>query len=296
MRIHRFVIAGIALVLGGCSSSVEMDEQPAYVLLDRNARQNSVLIHGSWAGNPALPLEFDAMDSLSWKMNADELDAMPIELQGGKLAYLHGNPVSIEWLELGADARNDRLILHGSEQSLRELASLVGGSFSERGDGFWTLAAAGLFSKTSFLEAGDGILEAIPDTWVETGDSDIRIGSNENSIVFNTNSFAFGDEGEEGGEPVLPGRAEALAVGIYSAGDSLMVLDASGHFSISDICSGEAKDEGYFYAGGRGVVLRSKRNGNQALVPTGTGFQNEKGISFKPVEPSNFISLSIGGE
>ncbi len=296
MKSRPFILFAIALGLGGCSSSFEMDEQPAYVLLDRDARKNSVLIQGGWTGNPALPTEFEASDAVAWKINTDESDIMPIDLKGGKLAYLHANPVSIEWLELGSDIRDDRLILHGSEESLRELAGLIGGSVSERGDGFWSLSAVGLFSKASFLETGEGILEAIPDTWVETGDTELGVGSDSNSMVLNTNSGVFGDEGEGTREPVVPGRAEALSVGIYSAGDAVLVLDASGHFSISDLCSGENKDEGYFYAGSRGIVLRSKRSGNQALVAVESGFQNEKGLLFKPVAPSNFISLSLDGE
>lgn len=292
MRVRGFLILS-CLTLGplGCSSSLDgMGEQQAYVLLDREARQNSMLLHGNWKGNPVLPTEFDDQDSVVWRMNSGESEEMPIVLQAGKLAYLHANPVEIEWMELGTEVRDDRLLLNGSEESLNELAGRMGASISARGDGYWTFSVEGLFARGSFVETGADILEAVPDTWVETGNAEAGVGSDTNSIVFNPG--LLGGEEEEGKDAMVPGRAEALSVGIYSSGSTLLVLDGSGHFSLSDICTGDEKDSGYFYAGQNGIVLRSKHSGNQALVPTGSGWKDSNGVSFKSVDPAKFSILS----
>ena len=183
-----------------------------------------------------------------------------LELQPGMLAHVRGAAGEIDWLEVGEDIRDDRLLVHGTEAAAAELATWIGGEPSARGDGLWMVTASDILDRGSFLEAPAGILEALPDASLSLGA--LVPESPLDPAVFAAPSLVAG--GEALARPV--GSDEAELVGLYAAGLTALWLDAAGGYSMEDRCTGEVVGAGRFYAVQDRVVLQPSRG---ALIVLG---------------------------
>ena len=245
-----------APLLGGCTQATEPAGTTGYVLLDRGARDALTLAQEGWEGAPLLPVALDVGEPVSMRGLSGE---RAIELQPGMLAHVRGAAGEIDWLEVGEEIRDDRLLVHGTEAAAAELATWIGGEPSARGDGLWMVTASDILDRGSFLQAPEGILEVLPDASLSLGD--LVPESPLDPAIFAAPSLVGG---EAVARPV--GSVEAELVGIYTAGLTTLWLDAAGGYSMENRCSGEVVGSGRFYAVQDRVVLQPSRG---ALIVLG---------------------------
>lgn len=242
--------------LAGCAMDADAPgEEDGFILLDRQAKEALFIEVDGFEGAPKLPLAVAAGETIHLKTKGGE--ARSIQSEPGKLAYIHDvDDVNgqVEWLAVGRDARSDRLVVHASEASARELALLLGATAAPRGDGLWNLTTPDIFTKTSYMDAPEGLLEALPDAAINTGDIDLDAAPG-SALLGPSSSLGSGADADA--LDSAPGRREALFVGLYTSASSALRLDASGRFSLRDRCSGEAK-EGFYYADDGRIVLQSR--------------------------------------
>lgn len=268
----------ICLLAVGCVQPTDPEGSIGYLLLDREARGALTLVHDGWEGEPALPvaLDVDEVDE-PVTLRGAQGEAL-VTLRGGHLAYVRGAAGEVRWLELGAEARADRLVLHGDEAAVKELAERVGGEAALRGDGFWTLAAPDLLDRTSFLDPSEGILEALPETRMDLGDLEDTSISAERSAILGALAVTAWGEGA-----ALTGAAEAELVGLYEAGTRSLLLDASGGFTLEDRCTGEAIAEGRYYAIQGRVALAGAGSAPIVMAREGDTLVHPGGAVFAPL-------------
>lgn len=288
---HRALFAAppllLALFLSGCASLGPPDDEvpDGYVLLDRDARKTISLEVDGWEGAPILPVATPARS----KFTLNVLGGRTIDLiaEPGVLAHVHADAV-VELVELGSEIRSDRLLLHGSELAVRDVALLVGGSIAARGDGLWNLTTPDIFLKASHLEESDGLIEALPDTAIDTGD--VEIDAAGPSSIIGLDPDAASDDPDS----AAPGRREALFVGVYTSAASTLLLDASGRYSLTDRCTGKTAREGHYYVSGGRVVLQSKGEPPIAYAADIDTLMPPSGDRLRAFEPS--WALAAPGE
>src|SRR5262249_54424418 len=143
----------------------------------------------------------------------------------------------------------DRLRVYGSREGAEDLAQRLAAEVQGGGDGLFTIGAPDLFGRTSFLAAPASIVEVTPEPRL-----DLRSGPSPYAKRGVVGAGALTD--------VAPGAArQAMLVGIYTAGQRALFLDAAGGFSIEDQCSGETLERGRWSMGGEGgerVILEGE--------------------------------------
>lgn len=270
----------ICLVAVGCVQPTDPEGSTGYVLLDREARGALTLAHDGWEGAPVLPLALN-VDDVEEPVTLRGADGETLLLlRGGHLAHVRGAAGEVSWLEVGSEARADRLVLHGDEAAVAELAERVSGKAALRGDGFWSLSAPELLDRTSFLNPPEGVMEVLPETRMDLGGLEDDSSSAVRSALVGSLVAATGD-----GASALTGAAEAELVGLYQAGTRSLLLDASGGFTLEDRCTGEAIAAGRYYAiEGRVALAASPGSAPIVMAREGDTLLHPGGAVFAPLE------------
>jgi hypothetical protein len=224
-----------------CAAPTETAPTVGYVLLDRDARAAGTLSVGGFRSSPRLPVVADGADKVEFTPRDESPRA--IVWQAQKVAYLHGPNAEIEWIKLGRDARPDVLLLDGDATAADAVASLLGVKAERGQDGLYRVTSPDIYFKLAFSGEPDTLVEAFPDYLPVEPTS-----RSSAPHVFNANELVpFGrDEGS---------RRAAELVGLYLFGEQLLVLDASGHYTLEIDCTGQKRTSGVFRAVRGGVVL-----------------------------------------
>lgn len=267
----------LALTAAGCAVGTEEPGAEGYVLLDREARAAGQLTHDNWSGSPVLPVALDAMEPVAFSSAAGRT---VFDLRPGALAYVHGKGGAVEWLRLGSDVGADRLRVYGTKEAAEDLAKRLVGRVVEGADGLWTIEAPEIFDRASFLAVPDGVAEISPDAAV--GAPLLDVPRAEKLAVL---------------APSLPdGEAprQAALVGVYTMGNSALVLDVAGSFSLEDACSGEVVRRGNYHVEGDRVVLDGDGDA-LALAWEGGLLRYPNGDRYAPLLPPQPAADENGG-
>src|SRR5262245_8237343 len=97
----------LLLASAGCAAASEPSGAVGYVLLDDGARSAGKLAQGDWSDAPLLPVALDATEPVSF---ASRSGRSVFDLRPGMLAHVHGAGGAIEWLRVGEDVRDDRIL------------------------------------------------------------------------------------------------------------------------------------------------------------------------------------------
>jgi hypothetical protein len=226
--------AALALLTASCAAGTEAPDAVGYVLLDRDAAQAGRLAHGGWDGAPVLPVALDLSQPVTF---SSDRGRTTIELRSGMLAWVHGAGAAVEWRTLHDEVRDDRLRVRASADAAAALARSLAGEVVGPVDGdasLWTVAAPNVFDRASFLQPPEGVLEALPEPLLDLA-----------APVF------------------LPGAVvgRAAFVGLYTAGDRVLILDAAGGFTLGRACDDDAAPvtAGRWHVDDASVVLVSNR-------------------------------------
>jgi hypothetical protein len=260
-----------------CAAPTETSSTVGYVLLDRDARAAGTLTVGGYRSSPRLPVAADGADQVEFT-SGDEAPRA-IAWQPQKLAYLHGPTGEIEWIKLGRDARPDALLLNGDATAADAVASLIGVKATRGQDGLYRIASSDIYFKLAFSGEPDSLVEAFPEylPLSETSRSSAP-------HVFNADELM--PLGREEGS-----RRGAELVGLYRFGERLLVLDASGHYTLEDDaaksptgddCAGQKKTSGV-YRPVRGGVVLDDAAGVIALSTDGETLVGAEGQRFAPL-------------
>lgn len=284
MRLHRGASWVLALAAAGCTAGTEEPGAVGIVLLDREARAAGQLSHEGWHGAPALPVSLDAGEPVAFSSPAGRV---VFDLRPGAIAYLHGAGGAIEWLRLGEDVGADRLRVHATKEVAADLAKRLAGRVESGADGVFTITAPDLFERASFLEAPAGITDVVPDYLgaMQKGDR-------------SSGSFAIPDLERVAALPEGASEAarQAMLVGVYTAGNDAIILDADGGFTLEDACSGDPIDRGRYHTEGDRIVLGVSRS-ERVLIWDSGGLRDPAGVRFAPLMPPEpKAALEEGGE
>jgi hypothetical protein len=233
----------LAVVGVGCAAPVEEPPTAGYVLLDREARAAGTLAIGSWHGAPALPISVERGGTAVFR-SGDETRA--IEAQPQMLAYVRGSSGRIDWIRLGAEARPDALVVEGDAATGAELARTVGGSSEQAGLGRRRITVSDAYFKLAFSKEPEGLTEAFPDL-----------------VAGATSQFAKSRaQAQLVDEAARASRRALDFVGLYFHDGKLLVLDASGHYTLDPKCLGEDRPTGLYREDGGRIVLEGAEGTN----------------------------------
>jgi hypothetical protein len=255
----------VALSTVGCAAPVGPPPTAGYVLLDREARAGGTLSIGSWRGAPRLPVSADVGDAVAF---AGPDGPRAIELRPGALAYLHGASPEVEWVELGVAAKWDSLLLEGTAGAAQSVASTVGGTVAQAGQRHRITVSQAYF-KLAFSQEPDGLAESFPDYASEP--------QTESAQPLAANP-AWSQQAERAVHDV------ADIVGVYVHEGRLLVIDASGHYTIDPSCLGEDRPTGQAAASDGRVVLTGDR-GRTLLSIEGDDLVETSGRRFTLMRP-----------
>jgi hypothetical protein len=241
-RCAAVALALLASPAAGCAAGSEAPDEVGYVLLDHEAQASGRLSQHDWEGAPLLPVALDVAEPAAFSSTAGRTE---IALRPGMLAWVHGAGGAVEWRALGDDVRDDGLLVHGTRDAAAALAQRLAGQVEGGGDGVWTVAAPGVFERTSFLEPPAGVTEVTPAARLDLA------------------PVASPFEKHAALAPVAPVGAGAPAavraarlVGLYMAGERALLLDAAGGFAIEESCGGgDTLEQGRWHSEGDEVVL-----------------------------------------
>jgi hypothetical protein len=224
----------MAVVGVGCAAPVEEAPPAGYVLLDREARAAGTLAVGSWRGAPALPISVEEGTTVLFQ-SAEETRS--IEPPSHMLAYLRGPDARVEWIRLGADARPDSLVIEANAGAAAELARIVGGTSERAGIGRQRIRISDAYFKLAFSKEPEGLTETFPD------------------FVAGATTPIAPDEARLVDEAARASRRAPDFVGLYFHDGKLLVLDASGHYTLDPKCLGEDRPAGRYREDGGRIVL-----------------------------------------
>jgi hypothetical protein len=229
-----------------CAAPTETAPTVGYVLLDRDARAAGTLSVGGYRSSPRLPVVADGSDKVEFTPRDESPHAIPWQAQ--KVAYLHGPNAEIEWIKLGRDARPDVLLLDGDATAAEAVASILGVRAERGQDAVYRITSPDIYFKLAFSGEPDTLVEAFPDYLpLET--------TPRSSAPHAFNADELAPLGRDEGS-----RRAAELVGLYRFGEQLLVLDASGNYTLESDCTGEKKTSGVFRAVRGGVVLDDALN------------------------------------
>src|SRR6185503_8131993 len=129
-------VAVAGAFVGGCSGGADGTDSRGWVLFDADARSAGVVLEEEPGASAAMPLSLDAGERIRYRLGAAKgvLDVEP-----GRLVVVHGADVLTESFRVGSEVSEDALLVSGSEEGARELATVLGGVVSSRRDGYWLL-------------------------------------------------------------------------------------------------------------------------------------------------------------
>jgi hypothetical protein len=159
------------------------------------------------------------------------------------LAWIHGAGGAVEWRAIGEDVSGERLRVRGTRDAAADLAQRVAGELVgpvEGGSSEWLVSAPGVFDRTSFLAAPAGVTEVTPDPRLDLAPTARGAGPG-----------VLADSSAGLPEAVR----QVLLVGVYTAGDHTLFLDAAGGFSLVSGCNLEPVDHGRWHTQAEHVVL-----------------------------------------
>jgi hypothetical protein len=276
-------------LLGGCAGEPDGAElHEVYVLLDRESRAEYTLVTSDYRGKPTLPMAIDADEPVI--LRGDEKGAPESErYEPGTLLYMSAG-AGREILQVGKDVRADRLVVRGSEEAAEELALLLGGSSTPRGDDLWNVTAPDIYTRTSFMEAPQGVLDVLPDSSFDVGDIEPPEPVNP-AIVGSAGARYAADLAS-----AEPGRREALVVGIYATADAALTLDASGRYSLRDRCASpeEMPKEGRYHVADGVVILQPEKGPAMSLAIEKDSLILPSGDGLRSVEPGWALAMEGG--
>jgi hypothetical protein len=241
-RLLSLALVAAAATAGCAAGTSAGPDGRTYVLLDQDARGVVTLAQDDWSGSPVLPVALDATQPLTV---TTPTGTFKLALRSGMLAHVHGAGASVEWREVGGEVRDDRLVVRGSEAAVDGLAELIAAKKGyRRPDGLFPLVASDIFERTSFLVPPDGIEEALPDARVDEASGglvrSIQRAAEEQDALPTSDTNGAPPAGT-----TIAGNLPAL-VGLYTSDSMVLVLDASGGFSIEDDCSGAVRMKGRY--------------------------------------------------
>ncbi len=238
-RCSAVALALMAAPAAGCAVATEAPDAVGYVLLDHEAQAAGKLSQGTWAGAPVLPVALEVGEPVAFAAT-DGRGRLSIDLRPGMLAWIHGAGGAVEWRAVGDDVSGDRLRVHGTREAAVDLAQRVAGELvgpADTSGEVWTIAAPGVLDRGSFLAAPAGVTEVAPDPRLDLGSSARP------QVLADTSAG-------------MPEAArQALWVGLYTAGDRTLFLDAAGGFSLAEGCFLTTVDHGRWHPEGDHVVL-----------------------------------------
>ncbi|MFT3772333.1 MAG: hypothetical protein QM820_43615 [Minicystis sp.] len=259
----------LALGAAGCAAGTEEPGAVGYVLLDPEARAAGQLSHDNWAGAPMLPVALDVTEPVAF---ASPVGRTVFDLRPGALAYVHGRGGSIEWLRVGEDVGEDRLRVYGTKEAAEQLAQRLAGRVEGGGDGRWTITAPEVFERASFLKVPEGIKEIAPEPML--GARALGTTGVEKLSVLAPSAPLPDGESE--------GVRQAMVVGVYQTGLTMMVLDAEGGYALMDACSGDVSGHGRYRTDGDRVVLDGE-SGAEVFAWEGGSLRHENGVRYTPL-------------
>jgi hypothetical protein len=282
---HAVFWPGFLLALGGATGCTAGTDEPGavgYVMLDQEARAAGALSQDTWAGSPLLPVGLDATEQVTF---ASPAGRTVFEPRPDALAYVHGRGGSIEWLRLGADVGEDRLRVYGTKEAAAQLAQRLVGRVEGGGDGLWTIVAPDILARGSFLRVPDGITEVAPERTLSA--RSLELSGMEKMAVLGPAA------------PLPEGEPEAVrqaaVVGVYASGQSALVLDADGGFSLEDACSGDVVGRGRFRTEGDRIVLSGEAM-TTVYTWEGGALRDAGGARFAPLTAPDAAPAEQGGE
>jgi hypothetical protein len=262
----RIGTLAVALVVGvGCAAPVGPAPNAGYVLLDREARAKGMLSVAGFRGAPALPISAEPGESVVYQ-TPDE--SRPIEPEAQMLAYVHGSNGQIEWMRLGEGARADSLILEGDGAAAATLARMVGGTVAQAAVGRHRVSVSDAYFKLAFSKEPEGLAEAFPDL-VAAGTSPIAASSSDQRLVDDAARAA---------------RRAPDFVGLYFHDGKLLVLDASGQYTLDPRCPDEDRPTGRYREDAGRIVLEGA-DGATTLLVEGDDLVEASGRRFALMRP-----------
>jgi len=255
----------MVLVVGvGCAAPVEQSPTAGYILLDREARAAGTLAVGGWRGAPALPISAEEGDSVVLQ-TADETRS--IEPQSRVLAYVRGSSGRIDWIRLGTDARSDSLVIEGDTAAAAMLAQIVGGTSAGAALGRQRISVADAYFKLAFSNEPAGLAEVFPDFFPQN--SAIATSPADTHLV---------------AEAARASRHSADFVGLYFHDGRLLVLDASGNYTLDPRCPGEDRPTGRYREDAGRIVLEGASE-TTTLLADGDDLIEASGRRFALMRP-----------
>jgi hypothetical protein len=257
-RFGAWVAAWVAGV--GCAAPVESSPAAGFVLLDHGARASGSLAVGGWRGAPALPISIEEGDRALYQSGNQ---TRSLEAPPQTLAYVRGAAGRIDWIRLGADARSDSLVLEGDAAAAMTLAQIVGGTAGEVAVGRQRVSVSDAYFKLAFSKEPAGIAEVFPDF---LGTESLPLGASATAAEFAT-------------EAARAARHAPDFVGLYLHEGRLLVLDASGNYTLDPRCVGEDRPTGRYREDAGRIVLEGAA-GTTTLVAEGDDLVEASGRRF----------------
>lgn len=257
----------LTVASAACAAPTETSPTVGYILLDRDARASGTLTVGSFRSSPRLPVLANGDDKVEFRSGNEAPRA--IAWQAQKVAYLHGPTAEIEWIKLGRDARPDALLLDSDATAASAVASIIGATPTRGQDGLYRIASPDIYFKLAFSGEPDTLVEAFPE-YLPLEESS----SSSAPHVFNADELMpLGrDEGS---------RRGAELVGLYRFEEKLLLLDASGQYTLEQDCTGQRKTSGV-YRPVRGGIVLDDAAGVMALSSDGETLIGAQGQRFTP--------------
>lgn len=258
----------LLLLFAGCTAPTEVGADDAYVLLDAEARSAGVLALDDWTAAPVLPIGVSPEERVVYRGRGGAFD---VPLAAGSITVLEGRSATPRTLRIGEDARDDALFLHATADAAAELARLMGGEVSLGPMGLYRLDVSDALARGSFLEGPNGLLEVEPVPPEVLPDLELlaELGPFDDGApipLLDAEGQRVGDDGER----------DAEVVGLYGAGDQVLLLDAAGRATMLDPCRAQPLRTGVFHTRGSRVLVafsdgtwNLSRAGDALVLPDG---------------------------
>ncbi len=238
-------VAGTAAVWMIASCGGAETQHTGYVLLEKEPGTNQATVQvGQWRGSPAMPLALDPTEHITVRGPGGPTS---VQLLPGVLLRLRASGAT-ERLRIGVDVAPDRLIVKGTAEAVRELATSVDARATQREDGAWVVEGPDLYERGSFMAVPRGIDSVAPAFIGVTSRTVVQDVPAQTSISLSATGIPLAPVGAR-----TPGQRMAMLVGLYQDGGRWLLLDAGGHYSWRTGCGIE--QTGTFRLDGESVSL-----------------------------------------
>ncbi len=234
----------------------------ALVLLDATSRAAQVrLTLGSWSGAPTTPIAVNAWDDVIVTTQQGDRH-LPVERD--TVMQLAGANAAVTSHSLPDELDVDALEVDADATAAGQLARILGATLTEDSDSHWLLRGTDVLRQSAWLAVPEGVRAVRPHVLAPVANA--RGGGAVVAVpvasAVSTPSSAF------------PGAVHLIDelpahVGVYSAGNDVLVLDASGGFTMSRSCNTDSA--GHFFVEGNELVLVPEVGDRRALSLDETG-------------------------